>query len=87
MTAIANGRDAIDRLNAALLAGAAKVWPDQWTSLVPRPVVLASWVGYDTDGRVDINWWDTLRLRLRMKRLQLLRLEEAVVGHSLPPRS
>ncbi len=80
IAAIGHGRDAIDRLNTALLAGAAKVWPDDWTGLVPKAIVLASWVGYDTDGRVDINWWDTLRLRLRMKRLQLERLERQVSG-------
>jgi phosphoenolpyruvate carboxylase len=37
---------------------------------------MSSWVGYDTDGRTDIGWQDTLRLRLRMKRLQLARLIE-----------
>jgi phosphoenolpyruvate carboxylase len=37
-------------------------------------VILTSWVGYDTDGRTDIGWWDTMRLRLEMKRLQLARL-------------
>ena len=42
---------------------------------MPRPIILTSWVGYDTDGRTDIGWWDTLRLRLEMKRLQLLRLQ------------
>jgi phosphoenolpyruvate carboxylase len=72
--AIANGRDAVDRFNAALLAVARAAWPDRWTELNPRPVILSSWVGYDTDGRTDIGWWDTLRLRLEMKRLQLLRL-------------
>ena len=72
--AIENGRDALDRLNAALLSVARSAWPDRWTELAPRPVVLSSWVGYDTDGRTDIGWWDTLRLRLEMKRLQLLRL-------------
>ena len=49
----------------------AHAWPDRWTELDPRPVILSSWVGYDTDGRTDIGWWDTLRLRLEMKRLQL----------------
>jgi phosphoenolpyruvate carboxylase len=72
--AIANGRDAIDRFNAALISVARTAWPDRWTDLTPRPVVLSSWVGYDTDGRTDIGWWDTLRLRLEMKRLQLVRL-------------
>ena len=70
--AIANGRDAIDRFNAALLSVARGAWPDRWTELDPRPVILSSWVGYDTDGRTDIGWWDTLRLRLEMKRRQLV---------------
>jgi phosphoenolpyruvate carboxylase len=73
-TAIFNGRDALDRFNAALLSVARGAWPDRWTELVPRPIILSSWVGYDTDGRTDITWLDTLRLRLRMKRLQLQRL-------------
>jgi len=72
--AIANGRAALDRFNAALLSVARDTWPDRWTELVPRPVILASWVGYDTDGRTDIGWWDTLLMRLEMKRLQLVRL-------------
>ena len=41
-------------------------------------MILSSWVGYDTDGRTDIGWWDTLRLRLEMKRLQLTRLHAQV---------
>ncbi len=76
--AIANGRDALDRFNAALLTVARDTWPDRWTELVPRPMILASWVGYDTDGRTDIGWWDTLLMRLEMKRLQLVRLAAQV---------
>ena len=72
--AIVRGRDALDRFNSALLATAAGAWPDRWTELLPRPIVLASWVGYDTDGRTDIGWADTLSLRLRMKLLQLERV-------------
>ena len=73
--AIARGRDAIDQFNAALISVARGAWPDRWTALNPRPLILSSWVGYDTDGRTDIGWWDTLRLRLEMKRLQLVRLK------------
>ena len=72
--AIANGRDALDRLTRALLLSARSAWPERWTELTPRPIILTSWVGYDTDGRTDIGWADTLRLRLRMKKLQLERL-------------
>jgi phosphoenolpyruvate carboxylase len=84
--AIEHARDALDQLNHALLTEAQKIWPDRWTTLEPRPVILASWVGYDTDGRTDIGWWDTLRLRLTMKRLQLARLHAqlAPLANSAP---
>jgi phosphoenolpyruvate carboxylase len=72
--AVLNGRDAIDDLNRTILGIARRRWPDEWTDLIPCPVVLASWVGCDTDGRTDIAWWDTLRFRLESKRGQLERL-------------
>ncbi len=80
--AIAHGRDALDTFTAALLAAARAAWPERWTEIVPAPIILSSWVGYDTDGRADIGWWDTLRLRLQMKRLQLARLHAKVAGLS-----
>ena len=73
-TAIVNGRDALDLFNRALLNSGRAAWPDRWHELAPRPIILASWVGYDTDGRTDIGWADTIRLRLRMKRMQLERI-------------
>jgi phosphoenolpyruvate carboxylase len=76
--AIHHGRDALDHFNAALLTVARGAWRDRWTELKPRPIILSTWVGYDTDGRTDIGWWDTLRLRLEMKRLQLKRLHAQV---------
>ncbi len=78
--AITRGRDAIDAFTGAILDTARGAWPDRWATLAPRPLLLASWVGYDTDGRTDIGWWDTLRLRLTMKRLQLARLREQVAA-------
>ncbi|MBL7241092.1 phosphoenolpyruvate carboxylase [Komagataeibacter rhaeticus] len=76
--AIMRGRTALDRLNAILLSEARTHWPQLWSTLVPRPIIMTSWVGYDTDGRTDIGWWDTLRLRLRMKQLQLGRLHDQI---------
>ncbi len=78
--AIAHGRDALDRFAAALLAAAREAWPDRWHTLMPAPVILSSWVGYDTDGRTDIGWYDTLRYRLAMKRLQLVRIGAQVTA-------
>jgi phosphoenolpyruvate carboxylase len=75
--AIAHARDAIDALVAALIDAARTHWPDRWTTLNPAPVLAASWVGYDTDGRTDIGWADTLRFRLRMKAMGLARLAAA----------
>ncbi len=72
--AIAHGRDALDGLAAAILSAARGTWPARWAEMLPSPVILATWVGYDTDGRTDIGWWDTLGLRLRMKRSQLERV-------------
>ncbi len=82
--AIARGRDAIDHFNAALLSVARSAWPDRWTELNPRPVILSTWVGYDTDGRTDIGWWDTLRLRLDMKQRQLARLHTQLAALAAP---
>ena len=79
-TAIEHGRDALDALNRALLGAARSCWPDRWAELCPKPVILTSWVGYDTDGRTDIGWWDTLRMRLVMKHLQLRRAIAQVEG-------
>jgi phosphoenolpyruvate carboxylase len=77
-TALNHARDALDDFTRALLEAARGCWPDRWTSIEPRPVTLASWVGYDTDGRTDIGWWDTVRLRLTMKRHQLVRVLDQV---------
>lgn len=77
LTAILRGRDALDIFNAAILDHASKRWPDQGDTLSTldiRTLILATWVGFDTDGRSDIHWWDTLRIRLALKRTQLERL-------------
>ena len=85
--AIVAGRDAIDALSEALLSAARDRFPDEWTKAAPQPVTLSSWVGYDTDGRTDVNWWDTLRLRLQMKAMQLERVAGQVAGIGPPRRS
>ena len=74
--AVRHARDAIDRLNAALLRAAQGLAPERWHELAPCPVILASWVGCDTDGRTDIGWWDTLRYRLESKQGQFARILE-----------
>ncbi len=78
--ALSRGRDALDVLCGALLDAARDRWAEGWLNLQPSPVVLASWVGLDTDGRTDIGWWDSLRFRLRMKQQGLVRLLAELSG-------
>ena len=84
--AIGHARDALDSFAASLFGAARTIWRDRWSSLNPAPVLVASWVGYDTDGRTDIGFADTLRFRLRMKALQLARLAGAVGEGALGER-
>jgi len=73
MEAIGHARDALDRVHGAVLAAACEAYPQEWRELVPRLVSVATWVGFDHDGRSDIGWTDTIRMRLRVKQAQLLR--------------
>lgn len=50
---------------------AAERFPDSFTELRPALPTLASWVGYDLDGRTDIQWWQSFALRLSEKAVQL----------------
>ena len=55
-------------------------FPSQWRSLRPVLPTVASWVGYDLDGRTDIEWWHSVALRLSEKAVQLIRYAEALEG-------
>lgn len=71
--AIAAAQGALDRAIDIALDVARERYPDDWTALTPRPVTLASWVGYDLDGRTDIGWADTLEKRMAVRAAQLRR--------------
>ena len=76
--ALQNAHDALESAYHAAFAVARARWPEEWRALKPRLVSLASWVGYDTDGRTDITWLDTTGKRLTVKRLALERHRAAV---------
>jgi phosphoenolpyruvate carboxylase len=73
LLAIENIHHALQRAYAIALEVAAELYPDQWERLTPRLLTIASWVGYDLDGRSDIRWSDTLLKRLKVQVLQLER--------------
>jgi phosphoenolpyruvate carboxylase len=49
-------------------------WPDRWTTLKPNLLTLATWVGFDQDGRTDVTWLISVGKRLQLKEDALLRL-------------
>ncbi len=71
LRAIANASDGLDQINGALIDAAQKHFPDEWEDFCPTPVSVATWVGYDLDGRTDIHWGQTLTIRLKEKAAQL----------------
>ncbi|RVQ66924.1 phosphoenolpyruvate carboxylase [Croceicoccus ponticola] len=67
MSAMSRAQGARDRIVRTLLASARDAFPSEWKSLAPVPVRLATWVGYDMDGRTDIGWNTSIRYRLSEK--------------------
>lgn len=66
-----NLRAAIEQVHAIVFEVARALWPERSSELVPRLLSCASWVGYDTDGRTDIDWSTTIASRLKLQLEQL----------------
>jgi phosphoenolpyruvate carboxylase len=73
LEAVRNLQGALRRAYGILFDVAAELYPEDWRALVPQLVSVASWVGYDTDGRADISWRATFEKRLTMQVAQLER--------------
>ncbi|MEI6419419.1 MAG: phosphoenolpyruvate carboxylase, partial [Sphingomonadales bacterium] len=69
--ALAAAAAARDALHGVLLEEAARAFPAEWQQLQPCLFRLASWVGYDMDGRTDIGWETSLRFRCKEKAQRL----------------
>jgi len=78
LQAIGNILDGLRRAYGIALDVARDLYPERWTELTPRLVTVASWVGYDLDGRSDIGWTETLSKRMRVQRAQLAHYTDAV---------
>ncbi|MFN3958795.1 MAG: phosphoenolpyruvate carboxylase [Parvularculaceae bacterium] len=76
--AIGRAQDSIADLTEACLNWLRERHPDRWREASPAPISVATWVGYDLDGRTDIHWGTTVRLRLEEKALQLFRYARAL---------
>jgi len=76
--ALSQAHDALEGVHRTALRVAREHWPDQWTNLEPRLITLASWVGYDQDGRTDLTWTRTITARLVDKLAMLERYRAKV---------
>src|SRR5262249_2868045 len=66
-----NVRSVLARAQAIALEVAAELFPARWREFKPGLITLATWVGYDLDGRADIKWHDVFYRRLELRHHQL----------------
>lgn len=66
-----NLRNACQDLHETFVRVAVEIYGEDALKLEPRLTTIASWVGYDLDGRTDITWTRSLELRLQEKRTAL----------------
>ncbi|HEX7820063.1 MAG TPA: phosphoenolpyruvate carboxylase [Sphingobium sp.] len=71
MAALTNAHKGRDALLRVLFDVAAAKWPQDWRDLKPMPFRFATWIGYDMDGRTDLNWQTNTLFRLREKMMRL----------------
>ncbi len=76
--AIGRAQDAVRTLMNGAFGWLRERHPQRWREVSPAPLSLATWVGYDLDGRTDIHWGTSVRLRLEEKALQLFRYAKAL---------
>jgi len=70
-SAISNAQSALVEYATLIYDVAANKFPDQWQQLRPKLPTIASWLGYDLDGRTDIHWSQSFAFRLQEKATQL----------------
>jgi phosphoenolpyruvate carboxylase len=61
--AIRNVRLCLRQVWGVCIDVAKDLYPDDWKDIAPKLVTVASWVGFDLDGRTDIGWSQSLHFR------------------------
>ncbi len=79
-TAIHELRKALRRLLHVLVEVAEVLYPHDYRRLSPRLVTIATWVGFDLDGRTDIGWSKSLQCRYRLALAGLAELRSELAG-------
>jgi phosphoenolpyruvate carboxylase len=80
--AITQLRRALRRMLRIVVDVAAELYPGEYRELQPRVLTVATWVGFDLDGRTDISWSRSLscRYQLALAGLAELRAGLAEIG-------
>lgn len=78
--ALNNAAQAMSAYGRAIVETARAHTNGEWRTLRPSLPTLASWVGYDLDGRTDIHWSQSITFRLSEKALQLSRYAARLDG-------
>lgn len=78
MKAIQNMREVLFDFRKIALTVAQKAFPKQWSEINVQLLQLASWVCYDTDGRNDINQFQSFRAAYEAKYDELLFLKNSI---------
>ena len=84
--ALTNAGIAMTRYARRVYAFAQERFSEDWRDLRLVLPTLASWVGYDLDGRTDIDWWQSVALRLSEKTIQLRRYADRIDAVSIGDR-
>jgi phosphoenolpyruvate carboxylase len=88
---VSHAGNALNHINQEILTTARDLFPRKWKSLHPNAMGIATWVGYDMDGRTDIAWYDVIRHRLIEKQFFLHRyhntLSHLLKRHNLNDKS
>ncbi len=71
LEAMANVQKAFYRIYELVFRLAKELYPEKWHKLRPRLFTIASWVGYDLDGRKDIAWTKSFAFRLEERQRAL----------------
>ena len=70
-SAINNAQLALREFSKLVVQVAEEAFPKQWKTLRAQLPTIASWLGYDLDGRTDIHWSQSFAFRLKEKATQL----------------
>lgn len=83
--AVGNLRNSYEELLHSFYSVSAQKFGDAAYKLRPKLATIASWVGYDLDGRTDIAWTFSIKVRLLEKRAALADVRERfiVLKHKL----